>query len=65
MPYVILMLLTVGPFALPLLWQSVKFSKTAKILWTVTVILIAFLAIATLTLSASFLDQFMKQAGAV
>ena len=64
-PYVIVMLLMVGPFAVPLLWQSAKFSKTAKILWTVTVILIAFLAIATLTLSASFLDQFMKQAGAV
>ena len=64
-PYVIVMLLMVGPFAVPLLWQSVKFSKTAKILWTAFVILIAFLAIATLMLSASFLDQFMKQAGTV
>ena len=64
-PYVIVMLLMVGPFAVPLLWQSTKFSKMAKILWTVAVILIAFLAIAMLTLSASFLDQIMKQAGTV
>jgi len=64
-PYVILMLLMVGPFALPLLWQSAKFSITAKVLWTVAVILIALLAIVTVTFSASFLDQFMKQAGAV
>jgi len=63
-PYVIIMLLVVGPFALPLLWQSKKFSKTGKILWTGVVILIALLAIATLMLSASFLEQFMSSAGA-
>ena len=64
-PYVIVMLLLVGPFALPLLWQSSKFSKTARIAWTAVVMLIALLAIVTLTFSASFLDQLMKQAGAV
>ncbi|MFA7254598.1 MAG: hypothetical protein WC133_00665 [Candidatus Omnitrophota bacterium] len=64
-PYVIMMLLMIGPFAIPLLWQSAKFSKTAKILWTVAVILIALLGIATLTFMASSLDKFMKQAGAV
>jgi len=41
-----------------------KFSKTGKILWTGVVILIALLAIATLMLSASFLEQFMSSAGA-
>ena len=64
-PYVILMLLLVGPFAVPLLWQSRKFSTSAKIAWTAPVILIAFLAIAVLTFAASFLDQFMKQARTV
>jgi lysylphosphatidylglycerol synthetase-like protein (DUF2156 family) len=39
--YVILMLLTVGPFALPLLWQSLRFSRAAKIAWTIAVVLIA------------------------
>lgn len=63
-PYVIVMLLMIGPFAIPLLWQSQKFSRTAKILWTVGVILIALLAIAVTTFLASFLDQFMKSAGA-
>ena len=63
--YVIMMLFMVGPFALPLLWQSTRFSKKAKILWTLAVILIGLLAIATMMLSASFLDQFMKQAGVV
>jgi len=64
-PYVIIMLLTVGPFAIPLLWQSAKFSKTAKILWTVAVILIAFISIAVMTFTASFLEHVMKQVGAV
>jgi len=63
LPYVIAMLLMVGPFAIPLLWQSSKFSKGAKIFWTGAVILIALLTITILMLSASFLDQLMKQAG--
>jgi TM2 domain-containing membrane protein YozV len=63
-PYVIIMLLMVGPFAIPLLWQSSKFSKRAKIVWTVAVILIAFLAIAVMTLTASFLDGLMRSGGA-
>ena len=44
--YVIVMLLTVGPMALPLLWQSSRFSRTGKVGWTVAVILIALAAIA-------------------
>lgn len=59
--YVVVMLLMVGPFAIPLLWQSPKFSKTAKIFWTAAVILIAFLAIAVLMLTASVFDQLIKQ----
>lgn len=64
-PYVIVMLLMVGPFAIPLLWQSAKFSKTAKILGTALVILIALLAIVVMTFAASALEQFIKKAGAV
>ncbi|MDD5225803.1 MAG: hypothetical protein PHV97_01290 [Candidatus Omnitrophica bacterium] len=63
-PYVIIMLLMVGPFAIPLLWQSKKFSKTAKILWTLAVILIALLAIVTMTFVASFLEELVKSSGA-
>lgn len=61
-PYVIVMLLMIGPFAIPLLWQSGRFSKTAKVSWTLAVILIALLAIAIMTLTASSLDQLMEQA---
>ncbi|MEI7750449.1 MAG: hypothetical protein WCJ71_00025 [Candidatus Omnitrophota bacterium] len=64
-PYVIVMLLMVGPFAIPLLWQSRKFSTSWKIVWTLVVILIALLGIAILTFAASSLEQFMKQAVAV
>jgi len=64
-PYVIVMLLMVGPFAIPLLWQSRKFSTFGKIVWTLVVIMISLLGIAILTFAASSLEQFMKQAGAV
>ena len=43
--YVIWMLCMVGPFALPLLWQSQRFSRTAKLIWTVAVIFLAVLGI--------------------
>jgi TM2 domain-containing membrane protein YozV len=64
-PYVIVMLLMVGPFAIPLLWQSTKFSKRAKILWTVFVILIALFAIASMAFVGSLADRLIKQASAV
>lgn len=58
-PYVIVMLLMVGPFAIPLLWQSSKFSFFAKVLCTAAVILIAILAIVVLNLVASTVDLFL------
>lgn len=60
-PYVIIMLLTVGPFAIPLLWQSPKFSKREKIGWTVFVILMALVVITVMSVVASFLDTVMKE----
>jgi TM2 domain-containing membrane protein YozV len=64
-PYVIVMLLVVGPFAIPLLWQSRRFSPLAKTVWTVAVIGIAFLSIAAMTLVAPFLERLMKSVQAV
>lgn len=46
--YIVMMLLATGPFALPLLWQSDKFSQNAKILWSVFVISIALLFFLTI-----------------
>ena len=37
-PYVVAMLLLVGPLALPLLWQSPNFSNTTRWTWTVIVV---------------------------
>jgi len=46
-PYVVAMLLLVGPLALPLLWQSPHFSRSARWIWTVIVVGAALLFIAT------------------
>ena len=46
-PYVVAMLLLVGPLALPLLWQSPRFSRIARWTWTVIVVGAALLFIAT------------------
>jgi hypothetical protein len=45
--YVVAMLLLVGPLALPLLWQSPHFSRTARWIWTAIVVVAALLFIAT------------------
>lgn len=38
--YVIFMLLMAGPGAIPLLWQSRRFSRIGKVLWTTAVLVI-------------------------
>jgi hypothetical protein len=45
--FVVAMLLLVGPLALPLLWRSPNFSRTACWLWTVLVVGVALLFLAT------------------
>lgn len=61
-PYVITMLIVIGPFAVPLLWQSGRFSRTVKVLWTIVVVLIAFVAMVFTAFAASFFEQFMGPA---
>lgn len=46
-PYVVTMLLLVGPLALPLLWRSPLFSRAACWTWTVIVAAAALLFVAT------------------
>jgi hypothetical protein len=46
-PYVVAMLLLVGPLALPLLWQSPHFSRFARWTWTVIVAVAVAMFIAT------------------
>jgi len=40
--YVIFMLLTVGPAAVPMLWANLHFSRRAKIVWTVIILALFF-----------------------
>jgi hypothetical protein len=46
-PYVVAMLLLIGPLALPLLWQSPNFSRAARWTWSLIVVGGALLFIAT------------------
>lgn len=45
--YVVALLLLVGPLALPLLWRSPNFSRTAQWIWTIIVVGAVLLFIAT------------------
>ena len=60
--YVIFMLLTVGPMALPLLWQSPRFSKKAKIVWTVAIVLIALIGILLLVVVGPVIESIFTDA---
>jgi len=42
-PYIVVMLLTQGFFAIPLLWNSDGFSNRAKIAWSIAVVVLALL----------------------
>ena len=42
-PYIVVLLLSTGFSALPLLWQSHSFSKRAKLIWTIVVSALAIL----------------------
>jgi len=57
---VILMLLAVGPFAIPLLWQSPWFSRTAKIGWTVAISVVAVLGIVATAALGPLLTQILQ-----
>jgi len=57
--YVILMLLFVGPFALPLLWQNKKMGLTAKILLTLFVLAIVLLFILTVLAVGHFYEAIV------
>lgn len=56
-PYVVAMLLCVGPLALPLLWQSPHFSQIARWIWTVIVVGAVLLFVSTPYL----MDWLIKQ----
>jgi TM2 domain-containing membrane protein YozV len=58
--YVVMMLLSVGPMAVPLLWQSPAFSRRWKIVWTAVVILTALSAVVLTALLGAVVQQFLR-----
>jgi TM2 domain-containing membrane protein YozV len=57
--YVVLMLLAVGPMALPLLWQSRRFGRIAKIAWTTLVLVVVIGAISVLVVAGPLLEELL------
>ena len=55
--------LTVGPFALPLVWFNPKFSRRKKIIVTVIVLAITYALVAVFLRSIGILIDYYKQAG--
>jgi hypothetical protein len=62
---IVLLLVTIGPFALPLLWQSQRFSQTAKILWTAFVILIAVSSVLILGALGPAMEQLLGEVSGI
>ena len=62
--YVLFMLASVGPGAIPLLWQSPRFSRRAKIALTIIVILVAISLILLTVVVGPMLEKILKNTGA-
>ena len=59
--YVIFMLATVGPMALPLLWQSPRFSLRAKRWWTAVVIAVALAGVAFTVWLGPIVQRYLSE----
>ncbi len=55
--YLLVMLASVGPLALPLLWQSPRLSRRAKIAWTIAVAVVAVLSTAFILVLGPVFDR--------
>ena len=58
--YVITMLLMVGPGAIPLLWQSRRFSRAAKLAWTAAVIAVALFGILFIVVISPKIEPWLR-----
>lgn len=53
-------LLVAGPFALPLLWINPRYSRKAKIIWTVLILVLSYALGAALSQSLKSLTEYYK-----
>lgn len=58
--YVTLLLLSTGFSALPLLWVSTQFSRTAKIIWTIAVPVLAIIFFSVLFRYWTFFEEYLQ-----
>ena len=64
--HVVIMLLVIGPLAIPQLWQSQGFSRSAKILWTFSIGLISLIVILAMVAVGPGLEDWIEMSsGAV
>lgn len=57
----VVMVLIIGPFALPLIWQHERLSRRAKITWTVIVIGLTVLSLLLAAAMGPLIDQLLEQ----
>ena len=61
---VVIMLLVIGPLAIPQLWQSPGFSRSAKILWTFAVSLVSLILILVMVAIGPGLEHWIEKSSA-
>ncbi len=59
--HVVIMLLVIGPLAIPQLWQSQGFSRSAKILWTCIVSVVSLIVILLMVAIGPGLEQWIER----
>jgi hypothetical protein len=62
--HVVIMLLVIGPLAIPQLWQSQGFSRSAKILWTFFVGLVSLIVILAMVVIGPGLEHWIEKSSA-
>ena len=62
--HVVIMLLVIGPLAIPQLWQSQGFSRSAKILWTFFIGLVSLIVILAMVAIGPGLEHWIEKSSA-
>ena len=62
--HVVIMLLVIGPLAIPQLWQSQGFSRSAKILWTFFIGVVSLIVILVMVAIGPGLEHWIEKSSA-